>query len=149
MTNSSDSQSGVPHELAHVQRLPLATLLSRAVRLRCPRCGSGKLFSGLFRMYRDCPNCKLVYEPAPGYYLGATYVNYGLTAVILTASYLGLFFLGGYDNRTLLWPLSSFIVLFPLLSFRHARAIWMAIDLFVDPAQSDTDQVPYNPDGEH
>ena len=60
---------------ANVSRQPPTTLLKRALRLRCPRCGGGRLFAGYFRMYAHCPNCNLKYEQDPGYFLGATYIN--------------------------------------------------------------------------
>ena len=43
-------------------------------------------------MYERCPNCKLKYERGPGYFLGSAYLNYGLTAVIITVSYITLRF---------------------------------------------------------
>jgi hypothetical protein len=83
-------------------------------------------------MYPHCPNCKLKYERAPGYFLGSAYINYGLTAAILTAAYVGLHFVAGYDNRTLFWPLLAFCVGFPLFFFRYARSLWLAMDCYFD-----------------
>ena len=133
----TDSHSNLQPEKRTLQKLPLGTALSRAVRLRCPRCGEGKLFFKAFRMYQNCPNCKLLYERDPGYFLGSTYINYGCTALILTVSYLVLHFIVGIENRSLFWPLVTFIVLFPLLLFRYARSFWLALDRFVDPDDPD------------
>ncbi len=133
----SDSHSNLQPEKATLRKLPLDTVLSRAVRLRCPRCGEGKLFFKAFRMYQNCPNCKLQYERDPGYFLGSTYINYGCTALILTVSYLVLHFIAGIENRSLFWPLMTFIVLFPMLLFRYARSFWLALDRFVDPDDPD------------
>ncbi len=121
-------------------RIRLRTLLSRAVRLRCPRCGGGKLFKTWMTMYPTCPNCNLKYERDPGYFLGSAYINYGLTSLILTAAYIGLHVVGGISNRVLLIPLVGFFVLFPLAFFRYARALWLALDGFLDAQSFDTDQ---------
>ena len=121
-------------------RLPLRTLYARAFRLRCPRCGGGRLFAGWFKMFPTCANCKLRYERAPGYFLGSAYINYGVTSVLLTIAYIVLHFGAGYTNRTLAAPLAGFCVLFPLITFRHARAFWLAMDCFFDSASFEVDQ---------
>ena len=108
------------------------TLLGRAIRLRCPRCGTGQLFTGWFTMPERCSECGLKYERAPGYFLGSSYINYGLTAVALTVLYVILHFGFEWSNRELTFPLVGFCVLFPLVSFRHARALWLALDCHFD-----------------
>jgi hypothetical protein len=107
-------------------------ILGRALRLRCPRCGKGKLFRGVFKMHRECDVCKLQYEREPGFYLGSIYVNYGLTAVLTTLLYFWGFSRGVNEN-VLLGSLAIFCFGFPVLFFRHARAIWLAFDQFWDP----------------
>jgi uncharacterized protein (DUF983 family) len=118
-------------------RASLGQLLSRAMRLRCPRCGEGRLFSGWFEMRPDCSSCQLKYERAPGYFLGSIYINYGVTAVVLTVGYLFLHAAVGFTNRQLAAPLVCFCVVFASLFFRYARALWLALDCFFDPAGFD------------
>lgn len=113
-------------------RPTIETLLGRALRLRCPRCGEGRLFLGWFTMPERCEHCRFKYERAPGYFLGSAYVNYGITAVILMITYFLLHFGVGWTNRQLAAPLSVFCVLFPLWAFRYARAIWLALDCHFD-----------------
>lgn len=115
-------------------RISLGKLLSRALRLRCPRCGHGRLFAGLFQMFVECPQCRLRYERAPGYFLGSIYINYGVTAVTLTVGYLILHVAIGYTNRQLAAPLVAFCVIFAVFFFRYARSLWLALDCFFDPA---------------
>ena len=113
-------------------RPSLEMLIGRALRLRCPRCGEGKLFKGWFTMPERCSECRLKYERASGYFLGAAYINYGLTAVMLTVTYFSLRFGFHLSNRQLAAPLAGFCIIVPLMLFRFARALWLAIDCHID-----------------
>lgn len=107
--------------------------LRRSLALRCPRCGQGQQFVSWFRMPKRCADCALRFERGPGYFLGSAYVNYGLTAFILTVSYFALHFGAGWTNRELAFPLVAFCVVFPLFFFRYARSIWLGMDFYLDP----------------
>ena len=109
-------------------------ITSRALRLKCPRCGKGQLFSGWLQMNPRCPNCRLTFLRGPGYYLGSIYLNYGWTTLIVTASYILGRFVWKVPAQQMIWPLLVFCCLFPLLIFRHARALWLALDCRCDPA---------------
>ena len=112
-------------------------MVSRAWRLRCPSCGQGKLFKNLFRMHPDCDTCKLHYEREPGYFLGSIYINYGLTALLVTLFYFALFF-GGWTSPTAsLWIVTAFAFVFPFFFFRYARSLWLGFDHFWDPMPGD------------
>lgn len=106
----------------------------RGLRLRCPRCGKGKLYASWLKMNPECSECKLNIVRDGGFYLGAIYVNYGLTAVLMTALYFWGFSRGIPDG-VLLSSLLVFCVVFPLLVFRHARGIWLAFDQQWDPQE--------------
>jgi uncharacterized protein (DUF983 family) len=121
------------HDMLH--RPSLSTMFWRSLRLRCPVCGEGKLFRGWFRMHDRCESCGFNFDRGPGYWLGSIYVNYGLTAMIVTAAYFALFFTDVLPQTSVLWLLTTFCVLFPLWFFRFARSIWMGFDLYFDPGQ--------------
>jgi uncharacterized protein (DUF983 family) len=108
------------------------TIFGRALRLRCPRCGHGKLFIGWFKMPTECATCGLVYQREPGFFLGSIYFNYGLTALLVIAAYFIGFFSGVHPS-VLLWSLTAFCFLFPLWFFRYARSLWLAFDQYWDP----------------
>src|SRR2546423_13881580 len=60
-------------------------LLARALRLRCPRCGEGKIFRRVltYSEYTHCPSCGLRYDPR-GESLAFMYVSTAfLTGVML------------------------------------------------------------------
>lgn len=109
------------------------TLYLRAIRLRCLRCGEGPLFRNWFRMHRECEKCGFVYERGPGYFLGSVYFNYGLTALLVTALYLGMWLGDVLPQEQLFWMVLAVAVVFPLLFFRWARSFWMAFDHALDP----------------
>jgi uncharacterized protein (DUF983 family) len=121
-------------------RPDFGTILGRSLRLRCPRCGGGKLFRSYFRMNAECPQCKLRYERAPGYFLGSMYINYGLTTLLMTVAYVALVFGAGLSNREVLAPLLVFVVLFPVAWFRHARSLWLGMDCYFDRTDFDLDE---------
>jgi uncharacterized protein (DUF983 family) len=108
--------------------------LRRALRLRCPRCGRGPLFAGLVRMPPHCPACGLVFEREAGYFIGAIYINYGLTVLLALGGYFALeaWLTPSPGWQVAIW--GAFAILFPLWSFRYSKAIWLALDHLVDPA---------------
>lgn len=117
-------------------RYPPAGFLRRIVRslrLRCPRCGKGKLFTTWIRMHERCGECELDFRREPGFYLGSIYINYGLTAMAITITYVIAMATGHGQSRTLFWGSLAFCVLFPLWFFRYARSLWLGMDQYLDP----------------
>jgi uncharacterized protein (DUF983 family) len=113
----------------------------RALLLRCPRCGVGRLFRGWWTMAPRCPVCELSFERDPGFYLGSIYVNYGLTAVLVLVIYFSLFFTGKISENVILGVTLAVAVLFPIWFFRYARSIWLGFDYYWDP-QAHNDAPP-------
>jgi uncharacterized protein (DUF983 family) len=113
------------------------TIFFRGCRLRCPRCGGGKLFRNWFQMNPRCRVCDYKYERDPGYFLGSIYFNYGLTALLLVAAYVPLYVSDTFSSTTLLWIGAGFSLLFPLWFFRYARSLWAGFDQYWDPAEEE------------
>jgi hypothetical protein len=84
-------------------------------------------------MRPECAWCGLDFRREPGFYLGSIYVNYGLTAVLITAGYLGLFAAEVISPQALLYVMAPFCVVFPLWFFRYARSLWLGFDQYWDP----------------
>jgi len=115
----------------------------RAMRLRCPECGMSRIFKpwrqtrtleDWVRPLHDCPNCEYEYQREEGYFMMAICaVNYG----VITAGAIVVAFLLYTFVSPPLWVYIVFIfVPMPLLSFlftRHAKALWMAIDHYLEP----------------
>ena len=112
------------------------TLVWRALRLRCPFCGRGKLFRDWFRMHSQCASCGASLEREPGFFLGSIYFNYGLTALVTAIAYPVLMFNGVPDKY--LMPLTlAWAILFPVWFFRYARSLWLGFDQYVDPRRGE------------
>ena len=114
------------------------TLLSRALRLRCPLCGQGRLFRGWLRMNQECPNCGVKFEREPGFFLGSIYINYGLTALIVAIVYPILLFQRHVPETPLLIGAVTFTVVFPILLFPWARSLWLGFDQWHDAREGET-----------
>ncbi len=110
-------------------------LVFRSLRLRCPVCGTGKLFRGWFKMHDVCPSCGVAFEREAGFYLGSIYVNYGLTALVVAIGYPVLLFNQVLSEGLLLAIALAFSILFPIWFFRYARALWLGFDEFCDPRE--------------
>ncbi len=123
-----------------MSNLTYSVAQSRALRLRCPHCGEGKLFRGLITMHHQCEHCGLVFERAPGFFLGSAYVNYGFTTLSLTALYMGLHYGLEISNAVLAVPLLAYCIVIPLVLFRYARAWWLAMDCLFDTPGTDLDE---------
>jgi uncharacterized protein (DUF983 family) len=116
-----------------VDRARVSVALRRALGLRCPRCGLAPLFTGLVRMPLRCSVCGLVFEREAGYFIGAIYINYGLTVLLALGGYFALdaWLAPSPGWQVAVWGVFS--VLFPLWSFRYSKAFWLALDHLVDP----------------
>jgi uncharacterized protein (DUF983 family) len=112
-------------------------LLVRGLCLRCPRCGARSLFRTWFTMHERCTGCNLRFEREQGYFLGAMYINYGVTVGL---ALIGSFALEYWRRPSLtqqlvLWI--GFCSLVPVLFWRHSRGLWLAFDYIFDPAEDE------------
>lgn len=119
-------------------RPPILEALGAAVRLRCPNCGRGKLFRRWLRMFRRCPVCGLSYFREEGYYLGAMFLNFILSALLIIAIYLALLPLPfpsltnvSTNRQVLLWIL--FGILLSLSLMRLSYSLWLSLDFWIAP----------------
>ncbi|HEY2739824.1 MAG TPA: DUF983 domain-containing protein [Thermoanaerobaculia bacterium] len=74
---------------ARIPPVPLTLALRRGLRLRCPRCGEGRLFEGWNRLNESCPVCGLVYERENGDTWFFMYMTTaGLTGMLVVTMFL-------------------------------------------------------------
>src|SRR5439155_27161407 len=110
----------------------LTRALGRAVRLRCPRCGETPLFRGWFSMAEACALCGLRFERAQGYFVGAIYVNYAMTAVLTIGGFFLLWRLTALSTAAQLALLLPVVILFPLWFFRYSRSLLLALEWLIN-----------------
>ncbi len=108
-------------------------VFQRSLRLDCPRCGGTRLFTGWFVMAPACGLCGLRFERAQGYFIGAIYVNYGVTVAVMMGGGLGLWWFAGIAPPRQLWVWVPFAALFPLWFFRYSRSVWLGIEYLINP----------------
>ncbi len=107
-------------------------LLWRGVRLRCPRCGVGKLFRRGYTMYDACGSCGWVFEREEGYWTGAMGVNLVVTELLIFVVIFPLLIAQAALALTLGLGL-GLAVLTPFLFYRYSKALWMAMDFMFHP----------------
>jgi uncharacterized protein (DUF983 family) len=103
--------------------------------MRCPQCRRGQVFQSGLTMNEVCPVCGLRFGREPGYFLGAMYISYPLSVILL-----GLWML----LLHLLWPelRLEFVTLLALLLylpfvpavFRYSRVLWIYFDRWASPS---------------
>jgi uncharacterized protein (DUF983 family) len=115
----------------------LGRALWAMVRQRCPRCRRGRMFRGSFAMNDPCPECGLVFQREEGYFLGAMYVSYALSVVLIGAVYLIVTtWLPGIGVvPTMLLTLVLYLPFAPAV-FRYSRVIWIYFDRAMFPTDS-------------
>lgn len=84
-------------------------------------------------MRPTCPTCQLKFEREQGFFVGAIYVNYAVTVLIVLPGFFLLDYYTGISlsQQLLLW--SAFAAFFPILFFRHSRSLWLSVVYVLDP----------------
>jgi uncharacterized protein (DUF983 family) len=123
-------------------------LFSRALRLRCPNCGQGKLFTSWFRMRPCCPVCGLKVERGEeGYQVGSYMFNIIAAELVFAAVFVGIVLLTWPSPP---WTLLEYggialMVIAPFVFFPFSKTLFLAFDLLFRPAAHDELTGP--PDG--
>ena len=101
----------------------------------CPRCRKGKAFRGLVAMNEHCPVCGFRFGREEGYFTGAMYASYFLSAGFLGPLTLLLWWLlyPGWQFRWIFALATLLFVPFIPMIFRYSRIIWLYLDWAVDP----------------
>ena len=127
---------------------------------KCPRCHQGNMFThGMYNLahYTEmpvaCPVCGLVFEPEPGFYIGAMYISYAFTTgIVLVVGLLVYYLLGDPDTWVYVASVTVAVVgLLPLL-LRSSRTVMLYFfgDASYDPQavhrRDQPDRAMTNPD---
>lgn len=99
----------------------------------CPRCRKSPLFISPFNislplaMHKRCDYCDLNFEPEPGYYFGAMFISYGISAVYFLTIAAIAYFAFGMGVKGIM----GLIIFIGIISFikilRLSRSVWIHI----------------------
>ncbi len=120
--------------------------LGRAALLRCPVCGTRPIFLPVRRVrsFDDwfspldgCPRCGYPYEREAGYFLLAIFgFNFGFAVFVGIAVFVYLAVFHDLAEITTWQLIAATVLPIPLVNLlvaRHAKALFIALDHFVDP----------------
>lgn len=84
-------------------------------------------------MPTHCEKCGQLFNPEPGFYMGAMYVSYGLCVGLFMICFFGLYIPFGVDPILVLVIYAlSLLVLFPFI-FRYSRVVYLHLFYEYDP----------------
>lgn len=118
-----------------------STMLWRAVRRRCPRCGGTPVFRRWFLLVDRCPKCGVRYRRDEAFFLGAFTVNLVITLASLFVVLMWLVFREDANpGASLVPPLTvAFLcaIVMPAVLYPISTLVWSALDLSSDPLDID------------
>jgi len=85
-------------------------------------------------MHERCAACALRFEREPGYFVGAIYINYAVTAAVALGGVLVLDAVVGLTLAQELTLAVGLAVLVPVFFFRYARSLWFLLNYLVATA---------------
>jgi uncharacterized protein (DUF983 family) len=118
----------------------------RAMRLRCPHCGGGPIFTSWSRLLPVCPVCGLGLERGErGYWLGAYFFNLMAMETVFTVWVVGFLVLTWPSPP---WELFQFttiglMLVVPVAFFPYSKTLFLAFDLLVRPPTEEDFVVPH------
>jgi uncharacterized protein (DUF983 family) len=126
-------------------------LYGRALVLRCPHCGKGRIVKSWFRMHPRCPVCGIRTERGEeDFFLGSMMFNIILSEGLFIAFVIGLIIVQ--------WPqvpwgfLQTWAILLmaaaPFLVFPWTKTLWLASDILIRPV-TDEEMQWYEENAEH
>ena len=91
------------------------------------------MYWGFPKTHDRCPECDLLFNREPGYFLGATYISYGLGVGLIFGFGAGLWALTRWRlDHVAIWAIALFLPFVPMLTFL-SRVLWIYLDQAIDP----------------
>ncbi|HET7468347.1 MAG TPA: DUF983 domain-containing protein [Gemmatimonadales bacterium] len=120
----------------------------RALRLRCPHCGGGPIFTSWSRLLPVCPVCGLSLERGEdGYWLGAYFFNLMAMETAFSVWVVG-FLMETWPNPPWdIFQISTVVlmVVFPIVFFPFSKTLFLAFDLLMRPPDEPDFAAPHEP----
>ncbi|GAA4239398.1 DUF983 domain-containing protein [Postechiella marina] len=106
---------------------------------KCPQCEKKDIFKSngnllklqIPEMNNTCKNCNFKFEKEPGFFFGAMFVSYAVTAAEFIAVFIVSHFILGLSLLTSFFMVIIIAIILSGYNFRLSRSIW--IYLFAKP----------------
>ena len=113
--------------------MPEKSKLRAILETKCPKCRRGNMFMfplSQFRrfssMHTHCPVCDLRFEIEPGFFIGAMYISYAMSIIVLFATSLFIYIL--FDNPDFHYYVIGIpimvLILLPVM-YRYSRVLFL------------------------
>ncbi len=113
----------------------LRTLVGRSVRRRCPYCGGGHIYRNLMALKDTCPTCGIPFEREEGYFVGTYAVNLVAALVLGMVTVVSVLALTDLSVLQIQIIGVAVAIALPILGYPLSAALWMALDLVLDPPE--------------
>ncbi|HSE30623.1 MAG TPA: DUF983 domain-containing protein [Pyrinomonadaceae bacterium] len=113
-------------------RRSILQTLGRALRLRCPACGTTSIVQKPFHVKHHCEHCHALFKREEGFFVGAILMNVVMSELIILVVCFFALLLVGADYENVLKVLFVVAILFPILFFHHSWSLWLAFDYLIE-----------------
>jgi uncharacterized protein (DUF983 family) len=104
----------------------------RSLKLQCPVCGRASIVTRPFNLKHRCDSCSVIFKREEGFFVGAIMANVVATEVCILTIYLACILFTDLNERVMLTILFVAGIIFPLLFYHHAWALWLALDHLIE-----------------
>ena len=111
-------------------------LYGRALRLRCPHCGEGRIKGSWMKMRRVCPACGLRTDRGEeDFFLGAMMANMVLSEFLVVLAAIAYIVVRYPDVPwdAVGWMALALAVVAPFLFYPFGHSVWLASDILIRP----------------
>jgi uncharacterized protein (DUF983 family) len=104
---------------------------------RCPNCGRGPIFRSRFAMLEQCPVCHLTYWPESGYYVGAMYLDFIASFLLIVPAFVASVLYYPMMASLAAWKMVVIwvcgLALVPIALMRWCYGLWLSLDFWLNP----------------
>jgi len=116
-------------------------IVSSIIKCKCPKCRKGDLFvnkrayqyQNFLNVHDNCPKCNQDFQIEAGFYLGAMFVNYGLTIALVVAVFVAFIIFNAYSLAPFLIATGIVLTITAPFMLRLSRSIWIAMSVKYKP----------------
>ncbi len=111
-------------------------------RLRCPNCGIGRTFRGLFKVNTHCDHCGVRFEREGGESVGGMYINLSVAEVTTMGGFflVHALFKPPFEPHLVFWI--AYNILFIVWFYNRSRSMWMGITYLTGGVMRDEQRDP-------